>query len=58
MEDAFNSISKHARAEERTKAYHKPRYEDVTSINKIHNQQRVSNEYPNAYSEKITDQTV
>ena len=45
MEDAFNSISKYATAAERTKAYHEPRYKDITTINEIHNQQRVSNEY-------------
>ena len=45
MEDAFNSISKHASVADRTKAYHKPRYEDSISINEIHNQQRVRNEY-------------
>ena len=45
MKDAFNSISKHATAVERTKAYNEPRYEDITTINVIHSQQRVSNEY-------------
>ena len=45
MEDAFNSISKHARAAERTKAYHEPRYEDITTNNAKHRQQRISNEY-------------
>ena len=45
VEDAFNSISKHATATERTKAYHKPRYEDITTISAIQNQQRVNNEY-------------
>ena len=45
VEDAFNSISKNAREAEKTKAYHKPRYEDITTISEIHNQQRVSNEY-------------
>ena len=35
MGDAFNSMSKHARAVERTKAYHEPRYNDITTINTI-----------------------
>ena len=45
MEDAFNRISKYARAAERTKAYHQPRYEDITTINAIYSQPGVNNEY-------------
>ena len=45
MENAFSSISKHARAAERTKAYHKQRYEDNTTINVIYSPPRVNNEY-------------
>ena len=45
MEDAFKSISKHARAVERTKAYYEPRYKDITTINAIYSQPRVNNEY-------------
>ena len=37
MEDAFNSISKHGRAAARTKAYCKPRYKDITTINEVPN---------------------
>ena len=45
MGDTFISISKQARAAERTKAYHKPRYEDTTTINPIYSQARVNIEY-------------
>ena len=46
MDDAFNSISKHARVTESTKAYLEPRYKDITTISAIFNQQRVSNKFP------------
>ena len=45
LEGAFNSISKHARAEERTKAYHEPRYSDITPINVIYSQHKEIHEY-------------
>ena len=52
MQDAFNSISKHARTAERTKAYHDSRYKDITTINAIYSQPRVDNEYT------MTDQAI
>ena len=45
MEVAFNNISKHASAAERTKAYHEPRYDDIKPINVIHSQHKVNYEY-------------
>ena len=45
MEEALNNISKHARAAERMKAYHKPRYNDIMPINVIHSQPKVNQEY-------------
>ena len=45
MEEAFNSISKHARAAERMKACHKPRYDDITPINAIYSQHKANHEY-------------
>ena len=45
MEEAINNISKHARAAERTKAYHKPRYNDITPINVIYSQNKTNHEY-------------
>ena len=45
MEEVFNSISKHARATERMKAYHKPRYDDIIPINAIYSQHKANHEY-------------
>ena len=45
MEEVFNSISKHARAAERPKAYHKPRYDYITDINVIYSQHNANHEY-------------
>ena len=45
MEEAFNSISKHARAAERMKAYHEPRYDGITPINVIYSQHKANHEY-------------
>ena len=45
MKDVFNSISKYARTAEKTKAYHRPRHEDITTINTIYSQPRVNNEF-------------
>ena len=41
MEEAF----KHARTAERMKAYHEPRYDDITPINVIYSQHKANHEY-------------
>ena len=45
MEETFNSISKHERAAERMKVYHKSRYNGITPINAIYSQHRANHEY-------------
>ena len=44
-EEAFNSISKNARAAERMKAYHKPSNDDITPTNAIYSQHKANHEY-------------